>query len=85
MFNHQFKESLTRTTSMKKLLTALMLLASFSVMAAPQMGKDFDRTAQAINTDTPNKIEVVELFWYGCGHCHSMEVPLNAWVKKTTR
>jgi len=68
---------------MKKLLTALMLLAaSFSVMAEPQMGKDFDRTAQTINPETPNKIEVIELFWYGCGHCHQMEAPLNAWVKK---
>lgn len=68
---------------MKKLLSALLMLASFSVFAAdPQMGKDFDRTAQAIANENPNKIEVVELFWYGCGHCHHMEAPLNAWVKK---
>lgn len=68
---------------MKKLLAALMLLASFNVMAAdPEMGKDFDRTVQAIPNDNPNKIEVTELFWYGCGHCHHMEAPLNAWVKK---
>ncbi|MBM3351227.1 MAG: thiol:disulfide interchange protein DsbA/DsbL [Betaproteobacteria bacterium] len=67
---------------MKKLLAALMLLVSFNVMAEPQMGKEFDKTAQAIAPDTPNKIEVIELFWYGCGHCHQMEQPLNAWVKK---
>lgn len=68
---------------MKKLFSALLLLASFNVFAAdPQMGKDFDRTAQAITNENPTKIEVVELFWYGCGHCHHMETPLNAWVKK---
>ena len=68
---------------MKKLLSALLMLASLNVLAAdPQMGKDFDRTAQAIANENPNKIEVVELFWYGCGHCHNMEAPLNAWVKK---
>jgi thiol:disulfide interchange protein DsbA len=68
---------------MKKLFSALLLLASFNVFAAdPQMGKDFDRTAQAIANENPNKIEVVELFWYGCAHCHHMETPLNAWVKK---
>jgi thiol:disulfide interchange protein DsbA len=68
---------------MKKLLATLMLLASFNVMAAdPEMGKEFDRTAQAIPNENANKIEVVELFWYGCGHCHHMEAPLNAWVKK---
>jgi thiol:disulfide interchange protein DsbA len=68
---------------MKKLLSALLMLASFSVFAAdPQMGKDFDRTAQTITNENPNKIEVIELFWYGCGHCHHMETPLNAWIKK---
>lgn len=67
---------------MKKLFTALMLLASFSVMAEPQMGRDFDKTTKTIATDTPNKIEVTELFWYGCGHCHQMEASLSAWIKK---
>jgi len=34
---------------MKKLLIALMLLASFNVLAAdPQSGTEFDRTAQTI-------------------------------------
>lgn len=68
---------------MKRLFTALMLLASFNVLAAdPQMGREFDRTVQTITTDTPAKIEVVELFWYGCGHCYQMEAPINAWAKK---
>lgn len=68
---------------MKKLLSILMLLASFNVLAAdPQMGTEFDKTAQAIPNETPNKIEVTELFWYGCSHCYQMEAPLNAWVKK---
>jgi len=68
---------------MKKLLSMLMLLASFNVLAAdPQMGTEFDKTAQIIPTDTPAKIEVVEVFWYGCIHCYHMDPLLNAWVKK---
>ncbi len=68
---------------MKKLLSALMLLASFNVLAAdPQIGKDFDKTTQAIPTDSANKIEVTEVFWYGCIHCYHMDPLLNAWVKK---
>ncbi|MES2181176.1 MAG: thiol:disulfide interchange protein DsbA/DsbL [Pseudomonadota bacterium] len=68
---------------MKKLLSALMLLASFNVLAAdPQLGKEFDKTLQAIPTDTPNKIEVAEIFWYGCVHCYHMDPLLNAWAKK---
>jgi thiol:disulfide interchange protein DsbA len=68
--------------SVKNLLSALMLLASLNVLADPQIGKDFDKTAQAMPTDTPNKIEVTEIFWYGCIHCYHMDPILNAWVKK---
>jgi thiol:disulfide interchange protein DsbA len=29
----------------------------------------------------PGKVEVVEGFWYGCGHCYSLEPRLEAWDK----
>jgi thiol:disulfide interchange protein DsbA len=29
----------------------------------------------------PGKIEVVEAFWYGCGHCYSLEPRVEAWEK----
>jgi thiol:disulfide interchange protein DsbA len=68
---------------MKKLLAALMLLASFNVLAAdPQLGQEFDKTAEVIRTDNPSKIEVTEIFWYGCIHCYHMDPILNAWLKK---
>jgi thiol:disulfide interchange protein DsbA len=68
---------------MKKLLSALLLLASFNVLAAdPQMGKDFDKTAQAMPNDMPNKIEVTEIFWYGCIHCYHIDPMVDVWVKK---
>ena len=67
---------------MKKILTALMLLVSTQLMAAPQLGNEFRQTAQAIPSDTPAKIEVMEIFWYGCPHCYHLEAPLSAWVKK---
>ena len=49
----------------KKLLATLLLASSFNVFAAPQIGQDFDKTAQPIATDNPSKIEVNEIFWYG--------------------
>ncbi|MGB2831975.1 MAG: thiol:disulfide interchange protein DsbA/DsbL [Methylotenera sp.] len=67
----------------KKLLSTLLLLASFNVLATdPQLGQDFDKTLQAIPTAAPNKIEVNEIFWYGCIHCYHMDPILEAWVKK---
>jgi thiol:disulfide interchange protein DsbA len=30
----------------------------------------------------PGKVEVVEVFWYACGHCYLLEPKLEAWEKK---
>ena len=68
---------------MKKLLSILMLLISTTAVAdGPKPGAEFDAVAQPITTDVTTKIEVMEVFWYGCIHCYQMEAPLNAWVKK---
>lgn len=75
-------------TSMKKGLAVLMLslgslgFAPFSMAETPQVGTNFDAVAQPIPTDNTAKIEVMEIFWYGCIHCYQMEAPLSAWVKK---
>jgi protein dithiol oxidoreductase (disulfide-forming) len=36
--------------------------------------------AQPVSTP-PGRVEVVEGFWYGCGHCYSLEPRLEAWEK----
>jgi thiol:disulfide interchange protein DsbA len=30
----------------------------------------------------PGEIEVTEIFWYGCGHCFTLEPQLEAWEQK---
>ena len=75
-------------TSMIKSLTILMLTLSTMVFAeapkaeTPKIGTEFDAVAQPLATDNVAKIEVMEIFWYGCIHCYHMDAPLNAWVKK---
>ena len=60
--------------------TSLNMSAAFA--DAPKLGTEFDAVAQPITTENVAKIEVMEIFWYGCPHCYHMEEPLNAWVKK---
>jgi len=72
---------------MKKLLLSFALFLGVvslhsPLLAAPQIGQEFDAVAQTLPTDDKNKIEVMEIFWYGCSHCYHMEQPLNAWLKK---
>ncbi len=68
---------------MKKILfTFLMLFTSLSFAVAPEAGVNFDKTIQTVPTDNKDKIEVTELFWYGCIHCYQMDPMLSDWVKK---
>ncbi len=30
----------------------------------------------------PGKVEVVEVFWYGCGHCYALDPALESWQAK---
>ena len=73
---------------MKKFLVSLMFLSSVFLLNTsafaemPVAGAQFDAVVQPIGTDNAAKIEVMEIFWYGCSHCYHMEPVLNAWVKK---
>jgi thiol:disulfide interchange protein DsbA len=30
----------------------------------------------------PGKVEIVEVFWYGCGHCFSLDPAIESWRRK---
>lgn len=44
-------------------------------------GMHWELVTPAQPTSTPNKIEVVELFWYGCPHCYQFEPHVQKWLK----
>lgn len=45
-----------------------------------QEGKHFHRISPAVETDVEEgKVEVLELFWYGCPHCFQFEPHLTGW------
>ena len=75
-------------TSIIKSLAILMLslstagISTLAMAEAPKIGTQFEAVAQPIATDNAAKIEVMEIFWYGCIHCYQMDAPLTAWVKK---
>lgn len=45
-------------------------------------GFEYKLVSPAVPTITQNKIEVVELFWFGCPHCFHFEPDLNKWLAK---
>src|SRR3990167_4167988 len=68
---------------MKFLFTALlMLFTSAATAAEPAQGQQYMQTQQTIPAQNPAKVEVLELFWYGCPHCYHLEPQLTEWAKK---
>jgi thiol:disulfide interchange protein DsbA len=48
-----------------------------------QAGKHYTTLMPAQPTSVaPDKVEVVEVFWYGCGHCFHLDPMLDSWKAK---
>lgn len=71
--------------SFKQLLLAIaMLTLAAGVYAQPERyvaGTHYTELPAPVRTANPDKIEVIEAFWYGCGHCFRFEPILNHWVE----
>lgn len=71
-----------------RVITALLTMI-FSLAACAQEapstykdGQHYDTLASPVRTASPDKIEVTELFWYGCGHCFKFEPLAVQWKEK---
>ncbi len=62
-------------------LLGLFLLPIGTALAQYDEGTQYKRLAAPVPTVDANKVEVVELFWYGCPHCYRLEPDLNKWLK----
>ena len=71
---------------MKQFLAVLLLAPlAFSAFAQPERftaGTHYTILPQAVKTNDPGKIEVVEVFWYGCAHCFRFEPLIEDWEAK---
>jgi thiol:disulfide interchange protein DsbA len=70
-------------TRSKWLLWLLMPLVVVSAVAAEPFidGKEYHSLESPQPTTSPGKVEVLELFWYGCPHCYQLEPVLDRWLK----
>ena len=68
----------------RPLVAGLAVLATqVSLAAGPVEGQQYTALRPAVPTNvSPGKVEVVEVFWYACGHCYLLEPKLEAWDKK---
>lgn len=68
---------------LKKLtgIAVLILFVAFSSLLSAEEKLSYEAVSPPQPTTNPDKIEVIEFFWYGCPHCYSFEPSLAAWLK----
>ena len=68
----------------KSLLLLLLLCLSPTILMAEEFkeGVQYTTFLKPYPVSTGDKIEVREVFWYGCPHCFNLETPLNKWRKE---
>lgn len=63
------------------LLISLTSLTSFGQAERYIAGTHYKVLDSAVRTADADKIEVLEIFWYGCPACYTFEPILNDWVE----
>ena len=69
---------------MKKFLLLWMVLGLTAIAPAyaePIEGIEYLQIGRRLPIETGDKVEVREIFWYGCPHCYSLEPHLLRWLK----
>jgi thiol:disulfide interchange protein DsbA len=64
----------------RRILLCTMLALLAGTAAARTFEESFQEIKPAQPTSTEGKIEVLEIFWYGCPHCYSFEPYLDKWM-----
>ncbi len=67
------------------LLSCLLAVTGGTFAAAPILNKDYRLVSPSQPTETGNKIEVIEFFYYGCSHCYDLEPYLEKWMSSAPK
>lgn len=70
-----------RAAAMLLLFIPLLACADEVVEQTYTAGKDYAVLDQPMRTRDTKKVEVVEVFWYGCPHCFHFEPLVSQWKK----
>lgn len=60
-------------------IALLLFLPHLALAANYEAGKQYMVLDEPVPTSDPNKVEVVEVFWYGCIHCFHFEPLISKW------
>lgn len=64
------------------LLILSISLSSFFLLSSSFADERYKKLPSPQPTNTGDKIEVVEIFWYGCPHCYHFEPVIEKWLEE---
>lgn len=70
-----------KISALKRVLWLVMLLPALVLAKDYEAGTHYKVLPSPIATQTGDKIEVLEFFWYGCPHCFQFDPKLEKWLK----
>ena len=65
------------------IVLVLSLFCSSAFSKDYQEGRHYE-LIEPLPTRNPEKIEVIEFFWFGCGHCFSLEQLIKEWKSEVS-
>lgn len=71
-----------RNLILSAVFAGLGLFGATAQAESIEAGRHYEQLSSPVPVSQPGKIEVVELFWYGCPHCYQFEPTLNPWVEQ---
>ena len=69
-------------------MLCLLLPLAFNISTATAQGEQYKAGTHyevlktPVRTSDPKRIEVAEVFWYGCSHCFSFEPMVSTWASQ---
>ena len=74
---------MTKTLKLMAVFLSALLLVPGALIAANYKEKiHYQRVVPPQPTTTGNKVEVVEMFWYGCPHFNNLEPYVERWLRR---
>lgn len=59
-----------------------LLIISVSVASEYRLGRDYGSLSNPLPVKQDGVVDVVEVFWYGCGHCFNLAPVVSRWAKQ---
>ena len=73
--------SQTLRASAFALVATILMACQGETVAQTVDSSKYQDTREPMTVTTGDKVEVAELFWFGCGHCFALEPALKQWKK----